>query len=141
MKESMEEGVVATIVSDENEKAVLSVDDLIMKIGTLTVEKLELEKKISQVSKTYAEIIEKLTQTTRDLELKKQEYQNLMSKYNEVIEQLDQEKWKSNSLSEEVTRLNNENKRLQEENSRFSEIIRNQQQQISSLEENISKLK
>jgi len=94
MKETMEEGTVATVVSDGSEKAFLSVDDLIMKIGVLSVEKLELEKKMSQISKAYTEIVEKLTQTTRDLESKEQEYQSLVSKYDEVVKQLDQERQK-----------------------------------------------
>jgi len=76
----------------------LSVDDLIFKIGTLVVEKMELEKKLANVAKLEEDYKGALA---RDQDLRRQ-LEELAKRYNEVVEQLNQEKLKVVNLQQEL---------------------------------------
>ena len=86
---------------------ILSVDDLIFKIGELVVEKMELEKKLRNVAKIeeeYKMII------TREQDLRRQ-LEELSKRYNEVVEQLNQERLKVKQLEEKLNACDNKNKK------------------------------
>jgi chromosome segregation ATPase len=84
----------ATITDD----AILSVEDLIMKIGVLTVEKMELEKKLKNVPKIEEEY-KKLVVREQDLI---RQLNELSKKYNELSEILNQERLKVAELEEKL---------------------------------------
>jgi chromosome segregation ATPase len=77
---------------------ILSVDDLIFKIGTLVIEKMELEKKLANIAKIEEEYKGALV---REQDLKRQ-LEELSKRYNEVVEQLNQERLKVDSLQKEL---------------------------------------
>jgi chromosome segregation ATPase len=77
---------------------VLSLDDLVMKIGVLVVEKMELEKKLANVAKIEEEYRGALI---REQDLRRQ-LEELARRYNEVVEQLNQERMKVASLQQEL---------------------------------------
>jgi phage shock protein A len=83
-------------ISDE---AVLSVDDLIMRIGVLTVEKMELEKKLGNVPKIEEEY-KKMVEREQDLI---RQLNELSKKYNELSEALNQERLKVAELEEKLS--------------------------------------
>jgi len=85
----------ATITDD----AVLSVDDLIMKIGVLTVEKMELEKKLTNTNKIEEEY-KKLVVREQDLV---RQLNEISKKYNELSEALNQERLKVAELEEKLS--------------------------------------
>jgi hypothetical protein len=80
------------------DEPILSVDDLIFKIGTLVVEKMELEKKLANVMKIEEEYKGVLV---REQDLRRQ-LEELSKRYNEVVEQLNQERAKTANLQREV---------------------------------------
>jgi seryl-tRNA synthetase len=89
------------------DEPILSVDDLIFKIGALVVEKMELEKKLMNVAKIeeeYKMII------TREQDLKRQ-LEELSKRYNEVVEQLNQERLKVKKLEEKLNARGNKGKK------------------------------
>jgi len=90
----MEQG--ATITNDKN--AVLTVDDLVMKIGLLTVEKLELEKRFANMVK-MEEDYKRLVVREQDLV---RQLSELSKRYNEVVELLNKEQLKVVKLEKEL---------------------------------------
>jgi chromosome segregation ATPase len=80
------------------DEPVLSVDDLVFKIGTLVVEKMELEKKLANVMKIEEEYKGALV---REQDLRRQ-LEELAKRYNEIVEQLNQERLKVASLQREL---------------------------------------
>jgi chromosome segregation ATPase len=80
------------------DEPILSVDDLIFKIGTLVVEKMELEKKLANVAKIEEEYKGALV---REQDLRRQ-LEELAKRYNEVVEQLNQERLKVSELQREL---------------------------------------
>jgi len=77
---------------------ILSIDDLVMKIGVLVVEKMELEKKLANVAKIEEEYRGALV---REQDLRRQ-LEELARRYNEVVEQLNQERMKVANLQREL---------------------------------------
>jgi len=80
------------------DEPILSIDDLIFKIGVLVVEKMELEKKLANVMKIEEEYKGALV---REQDLRRQ-LEELSKRYNEVVEQLNQERLKVASLQREL---------------------------------------
>ena len=80
------------------DEPILSVDDLIFKIGTLVVEKMELEKKLANITKLEDDYKGAIV---REQDLRRQ-LEELSKRYNEVVEQLNQEKVKVVSLQQEL---------------------------------------
>jgi chromosome segregation ATPase len=80
------------------DEPILSVDDLIFKIGTLVVEKMELEKKLANITKLEEDYKGAIV---REQDLRRQ-LEELSKRYNEVVEQLNQEKLKVVSLQQEL---------------------------------------
>jgi chromosome segregation ATPase len=80
------------------DEPILSVDDLIFKIGTLVVEKMELEKKLANIVKMEEEYKGSLV---REQDLRRQ-LEELAKKYNEMVEQLNQERLKVSNLQKEL---------------------------------------
>ena len=80
------------------DEPILSVDDLIFKIGTLVVEKMELEKKLANITKLEEDYKGAIV---REQDLRRQ-LEELSKRYNEVVEQLNQEKVKVVSLQQEL---------------------------------------
>jgi chromosome segregation ATPase len=80
------------------DEPILSVDDLVFKIGTLVVEKMELEKKLMNVTKMEEEYKGAIV---REQDLRRQ-LEELSKRYNEVVEQLNQERSKVASLQREL---------------------------------------
>jgi peptidoglycan hydrolase CwlO-like protein len=80
------------------DEPILSVDDLIFKIGTLVVEKMELEKKLANVPKIEEEYKGALV---REQDLRRQ-LEELAKRYNDVVEQLNQERLKVSELQKEL---------------------------------------
>jgi len=80
------------------DEPILSVDDLIFKIGVLVVEKMELEKKLANVNKMEEEYKGALV---REQDLRRQ-LEELAKRYNEVVEQLNQERLKVSELQKEL---------------------------------------
>jgi chromosome segregation ATPase len=89
------------------DEPILSVDDLIFKIGTLVVEKMELEKKLANVMKIEEEYKGALV---REQDLRRQ-LEELSKRYNEVVEQLNKERIKVNQLEEKLNASDNKNKK------------------------------
>jgi chromosome segregation ATPase len=77
---------------------ILSIDDLIMKIGVLVVEKMELEKKLDNIAKIEEEY---KGAVVREQDLRRQ-LEELSKRYNEVVEQLNQERTKIVILQQEL---------------------------------------
>jgi chromosome segregation ATPase len=77
---------------------ILSIDDLIMKIGVLVVEKMELEKKFDNIAKIEEEY---KGAVVREQDLRRQ-LEEMSKRYNEVVEQLNQERMKVVSLQQEL---------------------------------------
>jgi chromosome segregation ATPase len=86
---------------------ILSVDDLIFKIGTLVVEKMELEKKLANITKIEEEYKGALI---REQDLRRQ-LEELSKKYNEVVEQLNQERNRRIALEEKLNACSDKNKK------------------------------
>jgi predicted nucleic acid-binding Zn-ribbon protein len=80
------------------DEPILSVDDLVLKIGTLVVEKMELEKKLMNIAKLEDDYKGAIV---REQDLRRQ-LEELAKRYNEVVEQLNQEKLKVASLQQEL---------------------------------------
>jgi chromosome segregation ATPase len=80
------------------DEPILSVDDLIFKIGALVVEKMELEKKLANVVKIEEEYKGALV---REQDLRRQ-LEELAKRYNEVVEQLNQERLKVSEFQKEL---------------------------------------
>jgi peptidoglycan hydrolase CwlO-like protein len=80
------------------DEPILSVDDLVFKIGTLVVEKMELEKKLANITKMEEEYKGAIV---REQDLRKQ-LEELAKRYNEVVEQLNQERLKVDRLQQEL---------------------------------------
>jgi chromosome segregation ATPase len=90
---------------------ILSIDDLIFKIGSLVIEKMELEKKLVNTMKLeedYKGVI------TREQDLR-QQLEDLSKRYNEVVEQLNQERMKTDALQQELETKYNKRIALEEE--------------------------
>jgi len=83
-----------TIVDNDDPKAVLSVDDLIMKIGLLVVEIMQKERMLNSALKRAAELEKRLQETddimkeVEDLRKFKDRYDSLSKKYSEVVEEV-----------------------------------------------------
>jgi predicted nuclease with TOPRIM domain len=80
---------------------------LIFKIGTLVVEKMELEKKLMNITKFEEEYKGAII---REQELRRQ-LEELSKKYNEVVEQLNQERLKVKQLEEKLNADSNKGKK------------------------------
>jgi septal ring factor EnvC (AmiA/AmiB activator) len=80
------------------EEPILSVDDLVFKIGALVVEKMELEKKLANIAKIEEEYKGALV---REQDLRRQ-LEELAKRYNQIVEQLNQERLKVNELQKEL---------------------------------------
>jgi phosphate uptake regulator len=80
------------------DEPILSVDDLVFKIGALVVEKMELEKKLANITKIEEEYKGALV---REQDLRRP-LEELAKRYNEVVEQLNQERLKVNELQKEL---------------------------------------
>jgi peptidoglycan hydrolase CwlO-like protein len=89
------------------DEPILSVDDLIFKIGTLVVEKMELEKKLANIVKIEEEYKGVIT---REQDLRRQ-LEDLAKKYNEVVEQLNQERMKVKQLEGKLNAYGNKGKK------------------------------
>jgi chromosome segregation ATPase len=89
------------------DEPILSVDDLIFKIGTLVVEKMELEKKLANIARIEEEYKMAIV---REQDLRRQ-LEELSKKYNEVVEQLNQERMKVKQLEEKLNACDNKNKK------------------------------
>jgi DNA repair exonuclease SbcCD ATPase subunit len=77
---------------------VLSVDDLIFKIGSLVVEKMELEKKLANITKLEEDYKGAIV---REQDLR-QQLEGLSKRYNEVVEKLNEERVKVSNLQQEL---------------------------------------
>jgi len=89
------------------DEPILSVDDLIFKIGTLVVEKMELEKKLANITRIEEEYKGAIV---REQDLRRQ-LEELSKKYNEVVEQLNQEKLKVKQLEEKLNAYSDKSKK------------------------------
>ena len=89
------------------DEPILSVDDLIFKIGTLVVEKMELEKKLMNITKIEEEYKGAIV---REQELRRQ-LEELSKRYNELVEQLNQERIKVKQLEEKLNAYSNKSKK------------------------------
>jgi len=89
------------------DEPILSVDDLIFKIGALVVEKMELEKKLMNITKIEEEYKGAIV---REQDLRRQ-LEELSKKYNEVVEQLNQERMKVKQLEEKLNAYSNKSKK------------------------------
>jgi chromosome segregation ATPase len=88
-------------------EAILSVDDLIFKIGTLVVEKMELEKKLANIAKIEEEYKGAIV---REQDLRRQ-LDELSKRYNELVEQLNQERLKVKQLEEKLNANSDKSKK------------------------------
>jgi len=89
------------------DEPILSVDDLIFKIGTLVVEKMELEKKLANITKIEEEYKMAIV---REQDLRRQ-LEELSKKYNEIVEQLNEERMKVKQLEEKLNARDNKDKK------------------------------
>jgi prefoldin subunit 5 len=89
------------------DEPILSVDDLIFKIGTLVVEKMELEKKLANVAKMEEEYKGAIV---REQDLRRQ-LEELSKRYNEIVEQLNQERIKVKQLEGKLNAYSNKGKK------------------------------
>jgi len=92
------------------DEPILAVDDLIFKIGVLVVEKMELEKKLANITKIEEEYKGAIV---REQDLRRQ-LEELAKRYNEVVEQLNQEKLKVVSLQQELEKKRSKRITLEE---------------------------
>jgi len=90
---------------------ILSVDDLIFKIGSLVVEKMELEKKLANTMRLEEEYKGAIN---REQDLR-QQLEDLSKRYNEVVEQLNQERMKTDALQQKLETEYSKRTALEEE--------------------------
>jgi len=89
---------------------ILSIDDIIFKVGSLVVEKMEFEKKLANITKLEDDYKGALT---REQDLKRQ-LEELAKRYNEVVEQLNQERLNVSNLRKELEEEHNKRIALEE---------------------------
>jgi len=89
---------------------ILSVDDLIFKIGSLVVEKMELEKKLANTTKLEEDYKGAIN---REQDLRRQ-LEDLSRQYNVVVEQLNQERMKTDTLQQKLETEYNKRVALEE---------------------------
>jgi len=89
---------------------ILSVDDLIFKIGSLVVEKMELEKKLANTTKLEEDY---KGAVNREQDLRRQ-LEDLSKRYNEVVEQLNQERMRADALQHKLETEYNKEVALEE---------------------------
>ena len=89
---------------------ILSIDDLIFKIGALVVEKMELEKKLTNITKLEEDYKGAIV---REQDLR-QQLEGISKRYNEVVEQLNEERVKVSNLQQELDRERNKRIALEE---------------------------
>jgi len=121
----------AVIVDNNDSKAILSVDDLIMKIGLLVVESMQKERILNNTLKRMAELEKKL-QELKPLEQKKSEltnlekevnnlqkykelYDNLSKRYTSVVEEISNSRSQLNAAKKQIETLEKENLELKEQ--------------------------
>jgi len=97
----------AQIIDEADPRAILSIDDLIMKIGLLVVEKMELERKIVDIDKLREERDYLLAREQSLL----QQLNDITIKYNELAEVLNAEKTKVTELERRLNDANNKTKK------------------------------
>ncbi|RLI53160.1 MAG: hypothetical protein DRP09_16360 [Candidatus Thorarchaeota archaeon] len=121
----------AVIVDNNDSKAILSVDDLIMKIGLLVVESMQKERIRNNTLKRMAELEKKL-QELKPLEQKKSEltnlekevnnlqkykelYDNLSKRYTSVVEEISNSRSQLNAAKKKIETLEKENHELKDQ--------------------------
>jgi len=121
----------AVIVDNNDSKAILSVDDLIMKIGLLVVEAMQKDRILNNTLKRMGELEKKL-QELKPLEQKKSEltnlekevnnlqkykelYDNLSKRYTAVVEEISNSRSQLNAAKKKIETLEKENLELKEQ--------------------------
>jgi len=89
---------------------ILSIDDIIFKVGSLVIEKMELEKKFANTTKLEEDYKGAIN---REQDLRKQ-LEDLSKRYNEVVEQLNQERMKTDALQQKLETDYNKGTALEE---------------------------
>ncbi|RLG75406.1 MAG: hypothetical protein DRO12_05535 [Thermoprotei archaeon] len=109
----------AVIVGNDNPNAVISVDDLIMKIGLLVVENMQKDRVLNNVMKRLAELeerqIKNKNEKSEELRKYKEQYDALSKRYNTVVEEVSSLRKQLSEAIERIKILENENYKLREE--------------------------